>query len=194
MPSPARFALSLIVASVAALACAGLAAAQQETPPADAQEDAEARAEVEAPAGEIESRDQEQRGLRPREQDVDLVEDDSDEGAPGEDGDVRNGAAQVDGEPRDCDDFDTQREAQRYFEERGGDETHNIDGLDADGDGRACESLVAPAGGVDAGGGGTAPRPEPGSSSPLPFMLGGGALGLMLGGVSMLVRRRRVGA
>ncbi len=42
---------------------------------------------------------------------------------------------------RDCDHFSTQRQAQRYFERHGGSPSNNVDRLDADGDGRACESL-----------------------------------------------------
>jgi endonuclease YncB( thermonuclease family) len=41
-------------------------------------------------------------------------------------------------EDRDCSDFDTQAEAQRFFEAEGPGDRHNLDG---DGDGRACESL-----------------------------------------------------
>ena len=41
-------------------------------------------------------------------------------------------------EDRDCSDFDTQSEAQRFFESEGPGDRHR---LDADGDGRACEGL-----------------------------------------------------
>jgi hypothetical protein len=45
-------------------------------------------------------------------------------------------------EDRDCSDFDTQPEAQRFFErhrsDSSGGDPHNLDG---DGDGEACESL-----------------------------------------------------
>jgi hypothetical protein len=37
---------------------------------------------------------------------------------------------------RDCSDFSTQLEAQQYFDENG-----DVDNLDRDGDGVACESL-----------------------------------------------------
>jgi len=46
-----------------------------------------------------------------------------------------------DGIDYDCDDFDTQEEAQEYFESQGGSANTNVDGLDGDGDGIACESL-----------------------------------------------------
>ncbi|EKD65151.1 MAG: hypothetical protein ACD_50C00175G0006 [uncultured bacterium] len=42
---------------------------------------------------------------------------------------------------RDCSDFETHDEAQAYFEGKGGSPTNNVDRLDADGDGIACESL-----------------------------------------------------
>ncbi len=41
---------------------------------------------------------------------------------------------------RDCNDFDTQREAQRFFEDEGGPQ-RDPHGLDADNDGIACEDL-----------------------------------------------------
>lgn len=59
---------------------------------------------------------------------------------------------------RDCADFDTQREAQRYYESRGGPDS-DPDRLDADGDGRACDSLPCPCG--SGGGGGARPKPKP---------------------------------
>jgi LPXTG-motif cell wall-anchored protein len=40
-----------------------------------------------------------------------------------------------------CSDFDTWREAQTYFEQHGGSPTNNVEGLDREGDGLACESL-----------------------------------------------------
>ena len=48
---------------------------------------------------------------------------------------------------RDCSDFDTQAQAQRYFERMGGGPNNNVDRLDADGDGRACETLPCPCAG-----------------------------------------------
>lgn len=45
------------------------------------------------------------------------------------------------GGDRDCPDFATQAEAQFYFDLKGGSPTNNVDRLDADGDGVACESL-----------------------------------------------------
>lgn len=46
-----------------------------------------------------------------------------------------------DGIDYNCSDFSTQAEAQAYFEGQGGSPTNNVDGLDANGDGVACESL-----------------------------------------------------
>ena len=100
---------------------------------------------------------------------------------------------------RDCTDFATQAEAQAVYEQ----DTSDPNGLDADNDGVACESLpggalgsaengdqdtgAAPSGGVEAGAGGTA-----GDDSNLlvPVGLAGGAL-LAAGGV-VLIRRRPV--
>ena len=45
------------------------------------------------------------------------------------------------GGDRDCDDFATQQEAQDYFESRGGSPSNNVDWLDGDGDGIACQTL-----------------------------------------------------
>ncbi len=38
-------------------------------------------------------------------------------------------------------DFTTQNDAQAYFKAQGGSNTNNVDNLDEDGDGAACESL-----------------------------------------------------
>ncbi len=46
-----------------------------------------------------------------------------------------------DGVDKDCSDFDTQQEAQRYFESQGGSATNDVDRLDGNSDGAACESL-----------------------------------------------------
>jgi endonuclease YncB( thermonuclease family) len=55
---------------------------------------------------------------------------------------------------RDCSDFDTQAQAQSYFDRMGGGPNNNVDRLDADGDGRACETLPCPCSGPSGGGGG----------------------------------------
>jgi endonuclease YncB( thermonuclease family) len=60
---------------------------------------------------------------------------------------------------RDCTDFDTQREAQAYFENRG---PGDPDRLDADDDGQACDSPPSGGGGGGGGGGGnSSPAPAP---------------------------------
>ena len=46
-----------------------------------------------------------------------------------------------DGQDRDCDDFATQLAAQAYFDRSGGSSLNNVDGLDSDRDGIACEGL-----------------------------------------------------
>lgn len=101
---------------------------------------------------------------------------------------------------RDCGDFDSQQEAQDFFDENGGSPDNNVDRLDADGDGEACEDFSfsaddaddaddgddepAPRGGIDTGLGGTAG--ERGRSVP-------GLMGLCLLAVSgaLAVGRRR---
>jgi micrococcal nuclease len=45
------------------------------------------------------------------------------------------------GGDKDCSDFSSQAEAQRYFEAKGGSPSNNVDRLDRDRDGIACESL-----------------------------------------------------
>lgn len=42
---------------------------------------------------------------------------------------------------RDCGDFSTHAEAQAYFEAKGGSPSNNVDRLDRDRDGIACETL-----------------------------------------------------
>ena len=51
------------------------------------------------------------------------------------------GVQETSGADMDCSDFSVQDEAQTYFESKVGSSTNNIDRLDADGDGIACESL-----------------------------------------------------
>lgn len=89
---------------------------------------------------------------------------------------------------RDCADFGSQEDAQDYFEEQGG-PGDDPDRLDEDSDGVACESLGAPTGGVDTGGGGTAIS-EATSTSPLSFIAGGALFGLLLAGVAGRALRR----
>ncbi len=49
--------------------------------------------------------------------------------------------SEVSSQDRDCADFDSQQEAQSYFESRGGSRAFNADLLDEDRDGLACERL-----------------------------------------------------
>ena len=66
---------------------------------------------------------------------------------------------------KDCADFSSQAEAQAYFEANGGSPTNNVDNLDADHDGQACEDFdYGATGGGGTGGGGTG-----GDDGELPF-------------------------
>lgn len=51
------------------------------------------------------------------------------------------GTSNSGGGDKDCADFSTESEAQTYFESKGGSPSNNVDRLDADHDGKACESL-----------------------------------------------------
>jgi Excalibur calcium-binding domain len=66
---------------------------------------------------------------------------------------------------KDCADFSSQAEAQAYFEANGGSPSNNVDNLDADHDGQACEVFDYGGGDTDdgTGGGGT------GDDGALPF-------------------------
>jgi hypothetical protein len=64
-------------------------------------------------------------------------------------------AALAQGADKDCADFSSQAEAQAYFEAHGGSPTNNVDNLDADHDGQACEAFDYGGGGGGTGGGGT---------------------------------------
>ncbi|HKP89910.1 MAG TPA: excalibur calcium-binding domain-containing protein [Thermoleophilaceae bacterium] len=123
---------------------------------------------------------------RAQEAEVSTAQVDGDDDA---DARVRKAAAD-----RDCGDFTSQDEAQQFFDEHNGSATNNVDNLDADGDGRACEdpdSGSSPVGGIDTGGGGTATPPGAGSSAgPLPFVLGGAAVGLLMALLGPSLRRR----
>jgi hypothetical protein len=55
---------------------------------------------------------------------------------------------------KDCADFASQAEAQAYFEANGGSPTNNVDNLDADHDGQACEAFDYGGGGGSGGTGG----------------------------------------
>ena len=64
-------------------------------------------------------------------------------------------AAPVSAGDRDCADFSNQREAQKYYESKGGPGS-DPDRLDADNDGQACDSLPCPC-----GSGGRQPKAKP---------------------------------
>jgi hypothetical protein len=68
---------------------------------------------------------------------------------------------------KDCADFSSQAEAQAYFDANGGSTTNNVDNLDADHDGQACETFDyggTGGGGATGGDGGTG-----GDDGELPF-------------------------
>jgi Excalibur calcium-binding domain len=69
---------------------------------------------------------------------------------------------------KDCADFASQAEAQAYFEANGGSPTNNVDNLDADHDGQACESFNY-GDGTGGGGTGSGGTGEGGTGGALPF-------------------------
>jgi hypothetical protein len=82
---------------------------------------------------------------------------------------------------KDCADFSSQAEAQSYFEANGGSPTNNVDNLDADHDGQACEAFDY---GGDGGGGGTGGGTG-GDDGALPFT--GPASALLPAGTALLL-------
>jgi Excalibur calcium-binding domain len=71
---------------------------------------------------------------------------------------------------KDCADFGSQAEAQAYFEANGGSPTNNVDNLDADHDGQACEAFdYGGGGGGDDGTGGGGDDGTGGGTGDLPF-------------------------
>jgi hypothetical protein len=70
---------------------------------------------------------------------------------------------------KDCADFSSQAEAQAYFEANGGSPTNNVDNLDADHDGQACEAFDYGGGGGGTGGGATGGGGTGGNDGKLPF-------------------------
>jgi hypothetical protein len=95
---------------------------------------------------------------------------------------------------KDCKDFQTQTEAQAFYNQ----DTRDPSGLDGDGDGIACEALPGqplgsaehPAGGMETGEGGTAEGGPDNSPELLALGVAGGGV-LAAGGV-VLARRRSV--
>src|SRR5437773_670924 len=67
-----------------------------------------------------------------------------------------------------CSDFSTQAHAQQYFNSHGGSPSNNVDGLDRDHDGIACESNPCPCS-TGRGGGGSNPSPSPAPRQPSLF-------------------------
>jgi hypothetical protein len=200
MRTNAQFVLSLGMALLLALAVSGVAAAQEpaESEPSAAQtETTDGGATAPPGAAQEDPATDDFEDLPGAEEDEAVpAEDDEAEPAdekPASEEDEAGDTAQSDNaRGLNCDDFDKQKAAQDYFTDEGGDDDTNVDGLDADGDGVACEALSAPSGGVDAGAGGTVPRPDGSRGGPLLFLLGGAGFGLAVGGYSLVGRRRRV--
>jgi len=69
------------------------------------------------------------------------TDDDSDDDDSGDTNQGVPGTYGYDGIDKDCSDFATEAEAQSYFESDGGSAAYNVDGLDSDHDGEACEAL-----------------------------------------------------
>jgi LPXTG-motif cell wall-anchored protein len=94
---------------------------------------------------------------------------------------------------RDCKDFSSQAAAQAYFDANGGSPSNNVDNLDADHDGQACEAFAYATSsnqqanqGAAAATGGTLPRTGERDSL---FVLAG--LLLAVGAGTLLVTRYR---
>jgi LPXTG-motif cell wall-anchored protein len=94
---------------------------------------------------------------------------------------------------KDCKDFSTQAAAQAFFEAHGGSPSNNVDNLDADHDGKACESL--PSGAIS---GATSPAPTgQATAESLPRTGSSGMLAplglafVLIGGLAVLASRRR---
>jgi hypothetical protein len=193
------FALSFIVALLTALALASYAPAQEAEDPATTTQD---QAQQDGDGGAEDPDATEEAGAQGDDPFDELPEAPAEDETAGDGGQQETAGAQDEngtggteaGADRDCEDFDTQADAQDYFTDEGGDDLNNVDDLDEDGDGVVCEALGAPSGGVDAGGGGTAVRPVDSGGGLLPFLLGGAVLGLAAGALSLVARRRRVGA
>lgn len=97
---------------------------------------------------------------------------------------------------KDCKDFSSQNAAQAFFTSHGGSSTNNVDGLDHDHDGQACETF--PYKEVSTGGQATqtTTATQQGNSLPMtgshtePIAIGG-SLVLLLGVAMVLIGRRR---
>ena len=175
------FVLILIVATSVALATAGGALAAEEGPQAGSAQEQGSSEEPEDATPEAQSQGGEE----------------GEEAEEGEEGEEDAEASQQ-GDDRDCADFDSQEEAQQFFEEQGGpdEDPHR---LDEDQDGEACEEHFSgtPQGGVDTG---LAPT-DPSARGALDAGTGGslllaalGALAALALGAGWLGLRRRASA
>lgn len=98
------------------------------------------------------------------------------------------GTGDVRAQDRDCADFDTQQEAQTYFESKGGSRSFNADLLDEDRDGRACELL--PRGRLASNPQTPSPQSTDQQDGIPRWLLAGGALGAGAIGYQALKRSR----
>ena len=92
---------------------------------------------------------------------------------------------------KDCADFGSQAEAQAYFEANGGSPTNNVDNLDADHDGQACEAFDYGGGGGDDGGTGGGGNGDLPFTGPNDTMLPAGTALLIAGGLLVAATRYR---
>jgi hypothetical protein len=186
----AIFAMALVWATTAAAAPLELptTAAAEDQVTAEEPAAAEDDAATETPSDDPGSSDGADRGGDEEEaSDASVTE------AQSGDGDVKSETVKSAGDDRNCDDFEFQEDAQDYFEDHGGSADNNVDVLDRDRDGVACQNLPsrnAPTGGIDSGGGGTAPAPDSGPVGPVPFTLGGAVIGLLVALLGPSLRRR----
>jgi LPXTG-motif cell wall-anchored protein len=102
---------------------------------------------------------------------------------------------------KDCKDFSSQAAAQAYFEAHGGSPSNNVDRLDADHDGQACEAFnygsTSPAVSPASSGSSQQAGTEQVSTESLPRTGASGILAplgvalVLIGGVAVLASRRR---
>jgi LPXTG-motif cell wall-anchored protein len=101
---------------------------------------------------------------------------------------------------KDCKDFSSQAAAQAYFEAHGGSPGNNVDNLDADHDGKACEtfsysspspSLTPASSPASSGSSQQATTESLPRTGPRPVLAPLGLALVLIGGVAVLASRRR---
>ena len=115
------------------------------------------------------------------------------------------GATPAFAQDKDCKDFSSQAAAQAYFEAHGGSPSNNVDNLDADHDGQACEAFPysspspspTPVSSPASSGSSQQAGTEQASTESLPRTGASGMLAplgvalVLIGGVAVLASRRR---